>query len=1387
MVTSETPSAPEPICYINGKRYVLPDGRGEATLLQFLREIGLTGTKLGCGEGGCGACTVMLSHWEDGHVVHRSANACLCPLYAVEGMQVVTVEGLGNVRDGLHPVQQRLAVMHGSQCGFCTPGFVMSMYSLLRSCETPPSEEDIEDALGGNLCRCTGYRPILDAFKMFAKTDPAAYTEEAIAASKGIANGAATSATTTNGASSGVCPSSGLPCDCAAAKATTNGCGAAAPTTNGCGAANCCKKATVGGGCDVAAAAAPRPTCEPIFPPELKKRPAFHLAVSGRHVTWHRPATLEQLLELKAAHPTAKIVVGNTEVGIEMKFKNANYPVIIAPTHVKEMNQITVTETGVEIGAAVTLTRMMKAFKGLIATRPRHQVSALEAVVNQLRWFAGNQIRNVSALGGNIVTGSPISDLNPLWMAARTTFVALGKDTGERAVPASDFFVGYRQVDLRPHEILFKVVLPFTRPNEYVKEFKQSPRREDDIAIVNAGMRVKLAPGTSEGMWVVEEAAVAFGGVAPRAIMAPALAAALVGRPWDQDALQAALAAVRQDVVLVDNAPGGKVEYRRALAASFVFKFFVHAALQLEADTEAAYKANLPAEEHSAAKPYERHPAHGVQFYAKPEPPPTPETVSVVGQPHHHMAAELQVSGEATYTDDIKLTQDALVAALVTSAKPHARITKLDATAALQMPGVVGFYSAKDVPGSNAIGPVWYDEEVFATNEVTAVGQVIGVVVGTTEAAARAGARAVEVGYEDLPAVMSIEEAIDVGAFYEDYTGKLECGDVDGAWALCDHVITGTYKVGGQEHFYLEPNNCLVIPHENDEFTLYSSTQAPAKHQKYVASVLGIPAHKVVSKTKRLGGGFGGKETRGIFIHCAAAVPSYHLKRPVRLCLDRDEDMQMTGQRHAFLATYKVGFSAEGRVLAAELDLYNNAGNSHDLSHSIMDRALLHSDCVYKVPNMRVRGHMCRTNQASNTAFRGFGGPQGLMFAEMWIEQIAKTLGKPDVEIRTLNMYDEGDVTHFGQVLEHCRARACWQTALSSSSFSERQTQVAEFNKANRWRKRGLAATPTKFGISFTTKFLNQAGALVHVYLDGTVLVTHGGVEMGQGLHTKMAQVAAQALNVPLSKVFISETSTDKVPNASPTAASASSDMYGGAVLDACRQLSERLAPYRAKLPNGTWKEVVNAAYLDRVDLSAHGFYSTPDITGFGGRRPFNYFCFGAAVSEVEIDVLTGDMQVLRSDLVMDVGNPLNPAIDIGQVEGGFVQGMGWLVLEELMWGDKQHSWIRPGHLFTKGPGTYKIPSVNDIPVDFRVQLLANAPNVRAIHSSKAVGEPPFHLGASVFFALKEAVYAAREAEGVPGYFVLDAPATPERLRLLCSDQVVQPYVPYDVRPKISC
>ncbi|GBG80495.1 hypothetical protein CBR_g30957 [Chara braunii] len=486
----------------------------------------------------------------------------------------------------------------------------------------------------------------------------------------------------------------------------------------------------------------------------------------------------------------------------------------------------------------------------------------------------------------------------------------------------------------------------------------------------------------------------------------------------------------------------------------------------------------------------------------------------------------------------------------------------------------------------------------------------------------------------------------------------------------------------------------------------------------------------------------------------------------------------------------RVGFTKEGKLLALDLELYCNGGNSMDLSRGVMERAVLHSDNVYVIPNISVKGNVCVTNQPSNTAFRGFGGPQGMLVAEMWMDHIAATLGKPTEEIRALNLQSEGYELHYGQKLTRFHVPKMWNELKDTRGLDAAQREVDEYNSKNKWRKRGLAMVPTKYGISFGVKFLNQAGALVHIYTDGTVLVTHGGVEMGQGLHTKVAQVAATCLGVPLSSVFISETSTDKVPNASPTAASASSDLYGGAVMDACQQLNARMQPVKNRFPPGTSLGVIaDACHKERIDLSAHGFYVTPGIDfdwSVGRGSPYAYFTSGVAIAEVEIDALTGDFHVIRVDIFMDIGKPLNPAIDIGQIEGAFVQGMGWATIEELKWGDIEHPWIRPGHLFTQGPGAYKIPTVNDIPIDFRVTLLKEAPNPRGILSSKAVGEPPLFLSASVFFAVKDAIAAARRERGLKGWFALDSPATPERIRMACADEFTAPFAGPDLRPKIS-
>ncbi|KAK4384529.1 Xanthine dehydrogenase 1 [Sesamum angolense] len=992
------------------------------------------------------------------------------------------------------------------------------------------------------------------------------------------------------------------------------------------------------------------------------------------------------------------------------------------------------------------------------------------------------QIRNVASVGGNICTASPISDLNPLWMAAGARFKISDCRGITRVCPAENFFLGYRKVDLASNEILLSIFLPWNSPYEFVKEFKQAHRRDDDIAVVNAGMRVYLEE--KDQKWVVSDASIVYGGVAPYSVSANETRKFLMGKHWNKEMLQGALKVLEKDIVLKEDAPGGMVEFRKSLILSFFFKFFLWVCHQM--DGVASFDETVPESHLSAIKSFEHPSIIGSQHY---------EIVkhgTTVGAPEVHLSSKLQVTGEAEYTDDVPMPPNSLHAALVLSRKPHARILEIDDVAAKSSPGFAGIFFAKDVPGTNKIGPIVADEELFASGIVTCVGQVIGVVVADTHENAKHAARMVHIQYEELPAVLSIEDAIQSNSFHPNTEKCLRQGDVEHCFfsGQCDKIIEGEVLVGGQEHFYLEPNSTLIWTTDGgNEVHMISSTQAPQKHQKYVANVLGLPMSKVVCKTKRIGGGFGGKETRSAFLAAVAAIPSYLLNRPVKLTLDRDIDMMVTGQRHSFIGKYKVGFRNDGKILALDLEIFNNAGNSLDLSLAVLERAMFHSDNVYEIPNVRIKGKVCFTNFPSNTAFRGFGGPQGMLIAENWIQRISMEVQKSPEEIREINFQREGSVLHYGQQIEHSTLERLWNELKASCNFLSARKEVEQFNLQNIWKKRGVAIVPTKFGISFTAKFMNQAGALVQVYTDGTVLVTHGGVEMGQGLHTKVAQVAASSFGIPLSSVFISETSTDKVPNASPTAASASSDLYGAAVLDACEQIKARMEPMASKHYFGSFAELAYACYMERIDLSAHGFYKTPDI-GFdwatGKGVPFRYFTYGAAFAEVEIDTLTGDFHTRRADVILDLGFSLNPAIDVGQIEGAFVQGLGWVALEELKWGDAAHKWVPPGCLYTSGPGTYKIPSINDVPFKFNVSLLKDAPNDKAIHSSKAVGEPPFFLASAVFFAIKDAIIAARAEEGLTGWFPLDNPATPERIRMACIDEFTKLFIDSHFRPKLS-
>jgi len=694
------------------------------------------------------------------------------------------------------------------------------------------------------------------------------------------------------------------------------------------------------------------------------------------------------------------------------------------------------------------------------------------------------------------------------------------------------------------------------------------------------------------------------------------------------------------------------------------------------------------------------------------------------------------------------------------------------------------FFGPKDIPGQNLWGDIFEDEELFAEKVVYHYGQPIGMIVAEDEWTARKAAKMVQVEYEDLPPILTIDEAIKQKSFYpQEY--NLETEGVEQAFSSAAHIIEGEINMGGQEQFYFETQGSVAYV-QDGEVTVVTSTQNANKTQKSVAQALGIPKNRVVCKVGRIGGGFGGKETRNINVSAACAVASWKLNRPIKMILHRDLDFQITGGRHPYKGKYKLAIDANGKIKAGNFALYSNAGFSFDLSGPVMLRAILFLDNCYKVPSIKIEGKLCKTNIWSNTAFRGFGGPQGTLVIEAAMEHAAEKLGVPVDKIRELNMYDHGDVTYYGQQVTKNIKRS-WDVCREQSDYDKRQKAIQQFNAENKYRKRGMTLMPTKYGVAFGANFMNQGSTMILVYLDGSVLVTHGGVEMGQGLNTKVCQIVASALDIPLSSIHIQEMSTDKIANASPTAGSMGSDIYGMAALKAAQEIKQRLLPFIQKNPKGKFKDWVTAAYFDKVDLSARAFFTSEhegyDLAKNRG-KPWRYFTLGTSCTEVEVDTLTGDHKILRNDLVVDIGTPINPMIDIGQIEGAFTQGFGWSTIEELAWGDEQHQWIHPkGRLTTAGPGSYEIPSADDMPLDWRVTVLKADPQaqqleIQAVHSSKAVGEPPLLLGLSVPLAIREAIKAYRQQEGLLGPLPWNSPMTSERIRMACVDRFTRLVIP---------
>jgi len=722
-----------------------------------------------------------------------------------------------------------------------------------------------------------------------------------------------------------------------------------------------------------------------------------------------------------------------------------------------------------------------------------------------------------------------------------------------------------------------------------------------------------------------------------------------------------------------------------------------------------------------------------------------------------HESAADHVTGRALYTDDLLARFPGILHAWpVLSPHAHAIVTRLDPTPALKHPGVVTVLTKADVPGTDDTGSARHDEPIFPT-EVMFHQQPVAWVLAETLEAARTGAAQVIVDYEPLPAILTIEDAIAQRSFLAG-PARLSRGDISVIESSALR-FSGELRIGGQEHFYLETQSAIAWIDETGGIALHSSTQHPSETQEVVARVLGLARHQVTVECLRMGGAFGGKEVQGSPYAAVAAIGAWKTRRPVRVRLTRALDMALTGKRHPFLARYSAGFSADDRIEGVRIQLYSDGGWSLDLSEPILWRALFHSDNAYRLPAAELTGFVCRTHKTSQTAFRGFGGPQGMLVIEDILDHAARRLHLRPDEVRERNLYREGDTTHYGQIVKHAaRIQTCWDRVKESSGFEARLQHIERFNAAHPHTKRGIAITPVKFGISFTATLFNQAGALVIIYRDGSVQVNHGGTEMGQGLHTKVRQIAAESLGVPLDSVRIMPPRTDKVPNTSATAASSGTDLNGAAVLDACLQLRQRLERVQAALgrEHVPFAELCEAAYRQRVALFAQGYYRTPEIQfdpKIGRGKPFHYFAFGAAVSEVEIDAFTGMYRLLRADIIEDIGESISPIVDRGQIEGGFLQGVGWLTIEELLW-DAQ------GRLATAGASTYKLPSWSELPGEFHVSFLEHARDDDVVFGSKAVGEPPLMLAISVREALRSAIAAFGPGAPVD----LDSPATPERV-----------------------
>jgi len=1253
------------VCHVGG-------GDAFLTVSEFLRErLRWTGTKTACEEGDCGSCTVLVGQPTPQGLTYRPVNSCIRFVHQLDGCHLVTIEGLAAERQ-LTAVQQALVDCHGSQCGFCTPGFVLTMTAACRQAggdhgTTPPVDWPVE--LAGNLCRCTGYLPILEAAR---PSETQVRSDEAW--------------------------------------------GQLTPQF--------------------------AQRCEELRTSAFDIR-GTHRAVSRRVVS---PVRLDDALRWRAELPQAEVIAGATDLGVRWTKRRQAAATWLDLGRVAELRPISLSPAGsggsaqpeagvLDVGAMATWADLL-----------RQAETVCPELAGLLRRFGGPQIREVGTIGGNLVNASAIADSLPFLSVLDAT-VELASSRGRRWVGIGEFITANHQTALRGDELLVRVRIPLPSRGEHFRLDKISRRRDLDIATITAAIRIREESGQ------IARAAIAVGGAGPMVCRLDRVETWLRGRTWSEATFAEAADLAAQEVSPWSDLRGS-ADYRRQVVRGLVRRFF-------HESTTVSVDGNAP-----SIRRLEMNPVH------------TP-LVKSTGTTIPLDSAIGHVTGQAHFLADVPPRADELCVGFVPSPVASGRILGIDLAAARAVPGVVAVLTAADLPAARRFGVLQADEPVLADGEVLYVGQPVVIVAAESSESLERARDLVRLELAETPPILTIEQALAAQRFLGPET-RLQQGDAAAEMARVPHVLQGVFHSQGQEHLYLETQAALAIPGEEGQLTIHSSTQGPTEIQRVVALTLGLGMHQVVVTNRRMGGGFGGKETQGALPAVMVALVARATGRPARIVYRRDEDGLSTGKRHAYRAEWQIGFDDDGRVRAYRVQLNSAGGAALDLSQAIMERSMFHADNAYFLEHVDIRGQVCFTNHAPATAFRGFGGPQGVAVIENALQEVAtylrgrmpRPLAAADIQVRNLYGTDGRNVTPYGQIVRQNHLPTMVDRLRTQCDYRRRLAQVEQQNATDRLWLRGLALVPIKFGLSFTAKLLNQANAQVLVYTDGTVQVSTGGTEMGQGLNTKIRQLVADVFGLPPARVQVMPTSTEKNNNTSPTAASASTDLNGAAAVAAAEIVRNRLVAWAAGRFAGssqtaaseieqvvceggwvhdrrdparrmTFAEACAGAWADRVDLGARGFYATPGIdfnreTGKG--NPFYYYAQGATVAEVRVDRFTGELSVTRVDTLIDVGRSINPGIDRGQVIGGFIQGMGWVTNECLVYDER-------GRLLTTGASTYKIPAVSDVPREYHLEFFPTDDAVTAIAGSKGVGEPPLLHALSVWMAAKHALsYASPEA-----------------------------------------